>query len=87
VKKYCKDSSRRGTSFIHGREGITGIGHILRRNCLLKHVTEGKIKGRREVTGKRGQRDKQLQDDLKGSQRILETESGSSRMQTVENSP
>jgi hypothetical protein len=21
------------------------IGHILRRNCLLKHVTEGKIEG------------------------------------------
>ena len=21
------------------------IGHILRRNCLLQHVTEGKIKG------------------------------------------
>jgi hypothetical protein len=22
------------------------IGHILRRNCLLKHVIEGKIEGR-----------------------------------------
>ena len=22
------------------------IGHILRRNCLQKHVTEGKIRGR-----------------------------------------
>jgi hypothetical protein len=30
------------------------IGHILRRNCLLKHVIEGKIKERIEVTGKRG---------------------------------
>jgi hypothetical protein len=26
------------------------IGHILRRNCLLKQVIEGKIKGRIEVT-------------------------------------
>ena len=26
------------------------IGHILRRNCLPKHVIEGKIKGRIEVT-------------------------------------
>jgi hypothetical protein len=26
------------------------ISHILRRNCLLKHVIEGKIEGRREVT-------------------------------------
>jgi hypothetical protein len=24
------------------------IGHILRRNCLLKHVIEGKIEGREE---------------------------------------
>jgi len=26
------------------------IGHILRRNCLLQQVIEGKIKGRVEVT-------------------------------------
>jgi hypothetical protein len=24
------------------------ISHILRRNCLLKHVTDGKIEGRSE---------------------------------------
>jgi hypothetical protein len=36
------------------------IGHILRRNCLLKEVIEGKIKGRIEVT----RRSKQLLDDL-----------------------
>jgi hypothetical protein len=29
------------------------IGHILRRNCLLKQVIEGKIKGRIEVTRRR----------------------------------
>ena len=28
------------------------IGHILRRNCLLQRVIEGKIKGRIEVTGR-----------------------------------
>jgi hypothetical protein len=28
------------------------IVHILRRNCLLKQVTEGKIKGRIEVRKK-----------------------------------
>jgi hypothetical protein len=32
------------------------IGHILRRNCLLQHVFEGKIKGGIEVTGRRGRR-------------------------------
>ena len=26
------------------------IGHILRRNCLLKQVIEGKIKGEMDVT-------------------------------------
>jgi hypothetical protein len=41
------------------------IGHILRRNCLLKHVIEGKLKGRIDVTGRRGTRRKQLLDDLK----------------------
>jgi hypothetical protein len=30
------------------------IGHILRRNCLLKQVIEGKIKGEMEVTRRRG---------------------------------
>jgi len=41
------------------------IGHILRRNCLLQRVTEGKIKGRAEVTGRRGRRRRKLLDDLK----------------------
>jgi hypothetical protein len=41
------------------------IGHILRRNCLLKHVVEGKIEGRIKVTGSRGSRHKQLLFDLK----------------------
>jgi hypothetical protein len=30
------------------------IGHILRRNCLLQQVIEGKIKEGIEVTGRRG---------------------------------
>ena len=41
------------------------IGHILRRNCLLKQVIEGKIKGEMEVAIKRGRRRKKLLDDLK----------------------
>jgi hypothetical protein len=28
------------------------IGHILRRNCLLQRVIEGKIKGRMKATGR-----------------------------------
>jgi len=41
------------------------IGHNLRRNCLLKHVSEGKIEVWIEVTGRRGRKRKQLLDDLK----------------------
>jgi len=41
------------------------IGHILRRNCLLQRVIEGKIKGGIEVTGRRGRRRRKLLDDLK----------------------
>ena len=40
------------------------IGHILRRNCLLKQV-ERKIKGEMEVTRRRGRRRTKLLDDLK----------------------
>jgi hypothetical protein len=40
------------------------IGHILRRNCLLKEVIEGKIKGQIEVTSRRRRRRKKLLDDL-----------------------
>jgi hypothetical protein len=47
------------------RRKANWIGHILRRNCLLKHVIEGKLEGRIEMTGRRGRRRKQLLDDLK----------------------
>ena len=40
-------------------------GHILRRNCLLQRIIEGKIKGGIEVTGRRGRRSRKLLDDLK----------------------
>jgi hypothetical protein len=35
---------------IHNRKA-NWIGRILRRNCVLKHVIEGKIMGRIEVRG------------------------------------
>ena len=40
------------------------IGHILRRNCFLKQVIEGRTEGSIEVMGRRGRRIKQLLDDL-----------------------
>jgi hypothetical protein len=47
------------------RRKANWIGHILRRNCLLKHIIEGKIIGIRT----RGRRRKQLLDDLKEARR------------------
>jgi hypothetical protein len=47
------------------RRKANWIGHILRRNCLLKYVIKGKLEGRIEMTGRRGRRRKQLLDDLK----------------------
>jgi len=41
------------------------IDHILRRNCLLKQVIEGKIKGQIEVTRRQGRRRRKVLDDLK----------------------
>ena len=43
------------------------IGHILRGNCLLQRVIEGKIQGGIEMTGRRGRRRRKLLDDLKES--------------------
>ena len=45
------------------------IGHILRRNCLLKQVIKGKIKEEMEVTRRRGRRRKKLLDDLTSKDR------------------
>jgi hypothetical protein len=44
---------------------------VLRRNCLLKEFTEGKIKGRIEVTRRRGRRSKKLLDNLGDRRRKL----------------
>ena len=41
------------------------IGHILSRNCLLKHIIKGKIAGCIEVTRTQGRKREQLLDDLK----------------------
>jgi hypothetical protein len=41
------------------------ISHILRRNCLLQRVTEGKIQGGIEVTRRQGRRSRKLLDGLK----------------------
>jgi hypothetical protein len=47
---------------IEKRRG-NSIGHILRKDCCLKHIIEGKIEGRAEVMGRRGRIRKQVLDD------------------------
>jgi hypothetical protein len=51
------------------RKKSNWIGHILRRNCLLKHGIEGMVEGRIEMTGRQGRRRKQLLDDLNRKRR------------------
>jgi hypothetical protein len=46
------------------RRKANWIGHILGRNCLLKHTAERRIEGRKEVMGERRGRHKQLLHDL-----------------------
>jgi hypothetical protein len=47
------------------KRNANSIGHILRTNCLLHQVIEGKIKGGIEVPGRRGRRRRKLLDDLR----------------------
>jgi hypothetical protein len=47
------------------RNKANWIGHVLRRNCLLKHVIEEKKGGGIKVTGRKEIRRKQLLNNLK----------------------
>jgi hypothetical protein len=47
------------------RRNTNLIGHILRRNCLLKQVIERRIEQRVEVTERQGSRRKQLLETLR----------------------
>jgi hypothetical protein len=51
------------------RRKANWISHILHGNCLLKHMIEGKLEARIEMTGRRGRWRKQLLDDLKEKRR------------------
>jgi hypothetical protein len=64
MKKYRVMQQRNIQHEINKRKA-NWIGHILRRNCLLRQVIEGKIKGGIEVTGRRGRRRRKQVDDLK----------------------
>jgi len=63
------------------------IGHILRTNCLLQRVIEGKIRGGGgiEVTGRRGKNVGSYWLTLRNEE-VLSFEGGSSRLHCVESS-
>ena len=64
-KYYLRVKEQRNILHEISKRKADWIGHILRRNCLLKQVIEGKIKGEMEVTRRRGRRRRKLLDDLK----------------------
>jgi len=53
MKKYYKESRRKKILQAKNRRKVNWIGQIFHMTCLLNHVTEGKIKGKMEVTGRR----------------------------------
>jgi hypothetical protein len=65
MKQYYKVNEERNILHTTIRRKAKWIWHILRRNCLLKHIIKGKIRG----TRMRGRRRKQLLDDLKEARR------------------
>jgi len=64
-KCYLRVNEQRNILHEIRKQKANWIGHILCRNCLLKQVIEGKIKGEMEVTRRRERRRKKLLDDLK----------------------
>jgi hypothetical protein len=46
------------------KEKANWMGYMLCRNCLLKHIIEGKMEGGTEATGRQGRRRKQVLDEL-----------------------
>jgi len=62
--RSIKQSQREIYRTYNTKKEASGIVYILRRNCLLKHVIQGNVEGRIDVTGRRRRR-KQLLDDIK----------------------
>jgi hypothetical protein len=46
MMKYYIEARKRNIVHTIKKRKANWIGHILSRNCLLKHVIEGKIEGR-----------------------------------------
>jgi hypothetical protein len=50
------------------------IGYSWRGNCFLKHVIDGMVDGRMEVTGRRGRRREQVLHEIKKNRGHLKLE-------------
>jgi hypothetical protein len=68
------------------RRKANWIGHVLRRHYLLKHVIEGKLERKTEMTGRRGRRRKQILDDRKEKRRYWKFKEDTLISYTVQNS-
>jgi len=64
-KYYLRVKEQRNILYEISKRKANWIGHILRRNCLLQQVIEGKIKEGIKVIGRRGRRRRKLLNDLK----------------------
>jgi len=69
MRRYYRESRRRGILLSIKRRKPSWIFHTLRRNCHLRHVIEGKIEGKTEVKGRRERRSEQILDDLQETRR------------------
>jgi ribosomal 50S subunit-associated protein YjgA (DUF615 family) len=85
VKNEVLDRVKEVRNIVHTvkRRKARWIGHILRRNCLIKHAIAGKIGGWIEATGTQRRKRKQLLDDLKKTREYCKLEKGSTRSHCV----
>jgi hypothetical protein len=65
IRSITYSQGREKWHIYNKKKNTISIGHILRKNSLLKDVSESKIEGSIEVTGRRVRRPKQTLDDLK----------------------
>jgi hypothetical protein len=67
MKKYVLLRVKQQKNILHAisKPKANWIGNVLRRNCFLQRIIEGKIKYEIKVTGRRERRRKKLLDDLK----------------------
>jgi hypothetical protein len=64
-EELCRVTEKRNILRRTKRRKINWIGHIIRKDCPLKHIIQAKIEGGIEMTGRQGEIRKQLLDDLK----------------------